>query len=270
MSEYQFFDSHCHLDFSEFDDSRQLLLQQALNSGINKMLVPGITLAQSKRLLGSSLETCIINSSCKIQDLTPKLYIAVGLHPYFLTEHQTNHMDELEQLCVLNRDKIVAIGECGIDSAIRDLEKQKMLFLAHITLANKFELPLIVHHRQSHNLIAQAFKQIRPKFGGVIHAFSGSLQQAKSYIKMGFKIGVGGVITYERAKKTRDTISKLPLNSLLLETDAPSMPISGKQGEINTPIALITIFDQLASLRAENKDAIAKQIYKNCCDIFNI
>jgi TatD DNase family protein len=104
----------------------------------------------------------------------------------------------------------------------------------------------------------------------VIHAFNGSLQQAKTYIKMGFKIGVGGVITYQRAKKTRNTISQLPLKSLLLETDAPSMPISGMQGEINTPSALITIFEQLASLRDENKDEIAKQLYKNSLSTFNL
>ena len=127
-----------------------------------------------------------------------------------------------------------------------------------------------MHHRQSHHLIAQAFKQNKPKFGGVIHAFNGSLQQAKTYIKMGFKIGVGGLITYQRAKKTRNTISQLPLKSLLLETDAPSMPISGMQGEINTPIALITIFEQLASLRDENKDEIAKQLYKNSLSTFNL
>ncbi|PAJ74631.1 hydrolase [Pseudoalteromonas sp. NBT06-2] len=269
MREYHFFDSHCHIDFAEFDESRNMLLQQALNSGIIKMLVPGVTLVQSKRIL-SSLESCIINSSSKIQDLIPKLYFAVGLHPYFFTEHKTHHIDELEQLCVLNRNKIVAIGECGIDSSIADTEKQKSLFIAHIALANKLELPLIVHHRQSHNLIEQAFKQIRPQFGGVIHAFSGSLQQAKSYIKMGFKIGVGGVITYQRANKTRATINQLPLESLLLETDAPSMPISGKQGEINTPIALIAIFEQLVSLRKENKDVISKQLYINSLDIFNL
>ncbi|WP_252733518.1 TatD family hydrolase [Pseudoalteromonas sp. C2R02] len=260
MPEDQFFDSHCHIDFSEFDGNREVLLQQALNSGINKMLVPGITLEQSKHLLGSQL------AKLKL----PQLYYAIGLHPYFLSEHQTDHIEALEQLYILNRDKVVAIGECGIDSSISDIEKQKQIFIAHIHLANKYQLSLIVHHRQSHHLIAQAFKQNQPKFGGVIHAFSGSLQQAKTYIKMGFKIGVGGVITYQRAKKTRNTISQLPLKSLLLETDAPSMPISGMQGEINTPIALITIFEQLASLRDENKDEIAKQLYKNSLSTFNL
>jgi TatD DNase family protein len=270
MSKYHFFDSHCHIDFQEFDESREMLLQQAFNSGINKMLVPGITLAQSKGLLGSGLESCISNFSCKTKDLTLKFYFAIGLHPYFFCDHQTQHMDELAQLAILHRDEIIAIGECGIDSSIVDVEKQSLIFIAHITLANKLKLPLIVHHRQSHHLIAQAFKQNKPKFGGVIHAFSGSLQQARAYIKMGFKIGVGGVITYQRAKKTRHTISQLPLTSLLLETDAPSMPISGKQGEINTPMALITIFEQLVLLRDESKDVIAKQLYKNSLDIFNL
>jgi len=264
MSEYQFFDSHCHIDFSEFDGNRDMLLQQAFSLGINKIVVPGISLAQSKRVLESNI---LVDS---LSGFETQLYYAIGLHPYFLSEHKTHHIEALEALYLFNRDKVIAIGECGIDGCITDIELQKSLFIAHITLANKFELPLIVHHRQSHNFIAQAFKQNIPKFGGVIHAFSGSLQQAKAYIKMGFKIGVGGVITYERAKKTRNTISQLPLESLLLETDAPSMPISGNQGEINTPIALISIFEQLALLRNENKEVIAKQLYKNSLDIFSI
>ena len=137
-------------------------------------------------------------------------------------------------------------------------------------MANKYQLPLIVHHRHSHHLIAQVFKQNPPKYGGIIHAFSGSLQQANVYIKLGFKIGVGGVITYDRAQKTRTSISQLPLESILLETDAPSMPVLGKQGEINTPMALLSIFEHLASIRQENKEVIAEQVLKNSLEVFNL
>ncbi|SFC75733.1 TatD family hydrolase [Pseudoalteromonas denitrificans] len=259
MHKCLFFDSHCHIDFSEFDESRSLLLEQAINFGINKMIVPGITLAQSKSLIMRPQFYAHV-----------KNYIALGLHPYFLNQHKAQHMDELIQLAILHKDKIVAIGECGIDSSIGDMDKQKSLFIAHIQLANQLQLPLIVHHRQSHHIIAQAFKQQKPLYGGVIHAFSGSLQQAKAYIKQGFKIGVGGVITYERAHKTHHTISQLPVESLLLETDAPSMPISGKQGQVNTPTALISIFESLLHLRSESKEILANQLYKNTLEVFNL
>ncbi|WP_353801547.1 TatD family hydrolase, partial [Shigella sonnei] len=109
---------------------------------------------------------------------------------------------------------------------------QIKIFEYHVELANQLELPLIVHHRQSHDLIAQSFKRCKPKYGGVIHAFSGSLQQADYYIKQGFKLGVGGVITYQRAQKTRHVIAQVDPEHLLLETDSPSMPLLGYQGQI--------------------------------------
>ena len=121
MPEYQFFDSHCHIDFSEFDVNRDVLLQQALNSGINKMLVPGITLAQLNLLLDSHTRSHLFKGA------GAQFYFSIGLHPYFLSEHKADHIEAIEQLYLLNRDKIVAIGECGIDSSINDIEKQMKL-----------------------------------------------------------------------------------------------------------------------------------------------
>ena len=214
----QFIDSHCHLDFSEFDTNRESLINACVAKGINQFIVPGISLAQSLNLL-------------EFKATYPQVSIAAGLHPYFLAQHQQSHLESLFNFAKANKTQLVAIGECGIDRSISNLEKQTFLFEQQIALANELDLPLIVHHRQSHDLIAQSFKRCRPKNGGVIHAFSGSIQQAHYYIKQGFKLGVGGVITYERAAKTRAVIAKLKPQQLVLETDSPSMPLSGYQGE---------------------------------------
>ena len=208
-----FIDSHCHLDFSEFDEIRQQLIKKCQQQSIKYFIVPGISLAQSKKLISFA-------------KTYPNVRIGAGLHPYFLAEHQDNHLAELYEFSQVNKQYLVAIGECGLDRSIENLEKQTRLFEGQIELANQLALPLIVHHRQSHDLIAQSFKRCKPKYGGVIHAYSGSMQQAQYYIKQGFKLGVGGVITYQRAQKTRQVIAQLDAQNLVLETDSPAMPLA--------------------------------------------
>ncbi|MEM5549802.1 TatD family hydrolase [Pseudoalteromonas neustonica] len=255
-----FIDSHCHLDFAEFDATREQLIRQSLELGINHFIVPGVSLAQSYSLTSFAKQY-------------PSVYIAIGLHPYFMAEHSDEHLDELNKLAHKHKDQLVAIGECGIDRSIENIAKQTQIFEYQIELANQLELPLIVHHRQSHDLIAQSFKRCKPKFGGVIHAFSGSLQQANSYIKLGFKLGVGGVITYERAQKTRHVIAQIAPEHLLLETDAPSMPLAGFQGQHNTPLQLPLVFDQLCQLKqvtSLNRNDLKQRLYDSCSALFRI
>ncbi|CAM4313998.1 TatD family hydrolase [Pseudoalteromonas ostreae] len=255
-----FIDSHCHLDFTEFDACRAQLINQCQQHNIKKLIVPGVTLAQSQALIAFSAQHTNVR-------------IAAGLHPYFLAEYQHSHLAALTEFAEQHRSQLIAIGECGIDRSIDDLAVQTQIFEHHIALANQLELPLIVHHRQSHDLIAQAFKRCQPKKGGVIHAFSGSMQQAQYYIKQGFKLGVGGVITYQRAQKTRSVVAQIAPEHLLLETDAPAMPLAGFQGQINTPLQLPLVFEQLCQLKQITtpcKAGFKKQLYNSCSELFRI
>jgi TatD DNase family protein len=254
----KFIDSHCHLDFNEFDPSREALVEECIAQGIERFIVPGISLAQSEQLI-------------QFKAKYPHVHIAAGLHPYFLDTHDESHLAQLFYFAKKNTHQLVAIGECGLDRHIANIEKQTYLFEQQIILANELSLPLIVHHRQSHDLIAQSFKRCKPKFGGVIHAFSGSMQHANFYIKHGFKLGVGGVITYERAKKTRHVIAQIQAQHLVLETDSPSMPLSGFQGEINTPLQIPQVFKTLCELKPHSEvNKLAEQLYASCLAAFFI
>lgn len=255
-----FIDSHCHLDFTEFDADRAQLISLCQQHNIEKLIVPGVTLAQSHALIAFAAQHANVR-------------IAAGLHPYFLAEYQPSHLAAITEFAEQHRSQLIAIGECGIDRSIDDLALQTQIFEHHITLANQLELPLIVHHRQSHDLIAQAFKRCQPKFGGVIHAFSGSMQQAQYYIKHGFKLGVGGVITYPRAQKTRSVVAALAAEHLVLETDSPSMPLAGFQGQINTPLQLPLVFAQLCELKQlkdQEQGLFEQQLYESCSALFRI
>lgn len=256
----RFIDSHCHLDFSEFDETRTELIKACKQIGIEHFIVPGVSLAQSTKLF----------SFAKSE---PSISVALGLHPYFLSDHQSHHLAELEQLAKAHLGQFIAVGECGLDRSIDDLDKQTQLFEGQIELANQLALPLIVHHRQSHDLIARSFKRCKPKYGGVIHAFSGSEQQAQSYIKQGFKLGVGGVISYPRAAKTRKVISAIEPQHLVLETDSPSMPLAGFQGLVNTPLKVRDVFTHLCELKDVTGDAqkeLAQALYESCSALFRI
>ena len=135
-------------------------------------------------------------------------------------------------------------------------------------LAQKNNLPVIVHHRRSHPLITPLLKKVSLKKAGIIHSFSGSYQQAKQYIDLGFKLGIGGTITYPRAQKTIKAIKRLPLESLVLETDAPAMPLFGYQGEINSPLRLLDVFNHLCEIREESAEEIAATVESNINEVF--
>lgn len=259
------FDTHCHLDFDVFSlgdqDSfaaAQDYLITAQQQGVEKVVVPSIGQTNWKKLEQLSSEHS-------------NFYYALGFHPYFLATASESEFVQLEQHLSDASEQCVAIGECGLDFFVNvDIDKQERFFIHQIQLATAFKLPLIIHERKSHNRLIQLIKQQKFTNGGVIHGFSGSEQQALEWIRLGFYIGVGGTITYPRAQKTRTTVARLPLEWVVLETDAPDMPISGKQGNINHSKYLVTILNELVSLRKESKQSIATQTWQNSHQLFGI
>jgi TatD DNase family protein len=266
----KFTDSHCHLDFKEFTldkySSPLSILKQCAEKDIHKIIVPAIKPDNWDDVLALSI------NNKKSQKSGCKVYAALGIHPWFLSGLQLEHLDNLAQRVSKNKANIVAIGETGLDGVIAiqqdNMIQQYLFFEFQLHLAQQHKLPVIVHHRRTHNETITLLKKISVERGGIIHAFSGSYQQACQYIDLGFKLGIGGTITYPRAEKTIKAIKRLPLSSLVLETDAPSMPLYGFQGESNSPLRIIDVFKKLVELREESDEEIAEKIEQNILDVF--
>lgn len=253
------FDTHCHFDFDEFAASFPEQMSAATHAQVDKILIPSVGVFNWLRVKNLAAQYPAI------------LRYALGFHPYFLEHFADGQLQQLEVELTQRESACVAVGECGLDAMVEaNASLQERVFIAQLAMAQHARLPVIVHSRKTHNRLLQLIKQHRFTQGGVLHAFSGSEQQARQFIELGFKIGVGGVITYPRANKTRQAIRQLPIESLVLETDAPDMPLCGRQGEVNHPQYLIDVLDELALLRNEDQELLASQLWANSIELFRI
>ncbi|MFT5722192.1 MAG: TatD DNase family protein [Motiliproteus sp.] len=255
MGVFRLCDTHCHLDFSEFDTVRDTLLKSCVSLGVAAIVVPGISAQHWSRVL----ELCARETVPGSLLLKP----ALGLHPCFMAEHREQQLPQLEAL--LQQHRVVAVGEIGLDfwSADADVDAQTRLFTRQLALAKTYHLPVLLHVRKAHD---QVLKQLRlKKFagGGIVHAFSGSPQQAQQYVDLGFKLGVGGAVTYTRAQRLRRTLQQLGPESWVLETDAPDMPLAGRQGALNRPDYLPEIFAVLQEVFGCSAEPLAAQLWRN-------
>ena len=274
-------DSHCHFDLPEFADKHANVLSRCQALGIERILIPGLSIAQFSTLRDLKRRMTEPNdsgvklaspSSTKRQHAI-SLDICLGLHPFFLKALQASQLLEQEnqvfRLGEKHHNDIVAIGECGLDGSLPiPMTYQETVLLQQIKLAMHLGKPLVMHHRQSHNELIRVLKKTKFSFGGIIHAFSGSEQIAQSYIDMGFLLGVGGTITYPRAVKTRNTIAKTGLRHLVLETDAPDMPLNGFQGSPNSPEKLPLVAQSLADLKKLSLDEVISHTSDNYRRLF--
>lgn len=269
------FDSHCHFDFPDFAGDRAALWAQCKSMGLEGLVIPGVSPAQWL-------------ATAKLCAEYAGIYYALGIHPYWIeqqpwysagklvdenTQSQIDEQLRTALACAESGQKTlcVAVGETGLDKTIDvPLNLQQQLLELHVSLANQFQKPLIIHSVKAHNEMLSCFKQQTPRYGGVIHAFTGSLETAQQFIARGFLLGVGGTITYERAQKTRSTFSQIPLEHLLLETDAPDMPLCGKQGARNSPEYLPEIARQLAQLQGVSVEQVAEVTTRNAHQLFGL
>ncbi|MBN45595.1 MULTISPECIES: TatD family hydrolase [unclassified Methylophaga] len=249
-------DSHCHLDFREFDTDRDTILQNCLQSGIEKIVIPGVTVSSWQKQV-------------KLCQSSPMLSLVLGCHPMFMDEHPDDAMQLLDD--AVQQYKPIAIGEIGLDFYVSnvDMAAQLSLFDAQLDIAVKYALPVILHVRKAHDEVLKLLRQ-KQLPGGIVHAFSGSAQQAEQYRKLNFLLGIGGALTYPRAQRLQRLFTELPLSQIVLETDAPDMPLCGHQGERNSPENIPVILEKLSQLRGESIAHIAEITSANCRQLFNI
>jgi TatD DNase family protein len=187
----------------------------------------------------------------------------------FMHEHQPNDVGALASF--IEQNQPVAVGEIGLDFFLPGHDKlaQTALFEAQVEIAQHFNLPVILHVRKAHDEVLKVLRKSSLK-GGIVHAFNGSMQQAEFYMQQGFVFGVGGALTYPRAQKLQRLFTELPLNAIVLETDAPDMPLAGHQGERNSPEHIPQIAETLAELRDEPLATIAAITTANCMNLFKL
>ena len=253
-------DTHCHFDEPDFDDERSLLADKIQQAGVAGLIFPAISAKHWPRLR----DICATS---------PHFHATYGLHPVYLAEHTPQDLAALPHWLVQERP--VAVGECGLDFFLPqlDIQQQEALFIAHLKLAREFELPLIIHARRSLDCVLKHIRRFSGKNAGVkgvIHSFAGSQQQAEQLIDLGFYLGVGGTCTYPRAQRLRTVLSHVPLETLLLETDAPDQPDSAWRGKRNDSTRLPVIAQTLAELRGESLEQIAEVTTANAIHLFKL
>jgi TatD DNase family protein len=249
-------DVHSHFDDNRFDGDRAQALERAHGAGVYEQIIPAIKAAWWPRLK-------------QLCETIPGLYPGYGLHPMFLPEHREEHLHELREWLAAERP--VAIGECGLDFFIPDpqAERQQYFFEAQIGLAQEFDLPVIIHARRSVEEVITTLRRY-PGLRGMLHSYSGSEQQARRLIDLGFYLSFGGPVTYERAKRLRRMVESLPLERLLLETDSPDQPGSRHPGQRNEPAFLPEVLELFSQLRREPADEIAAQTLHNAQSLFRL
>lgn len=249
-------DSHSHLDVAEFDADRGEVLARARAAGVTDQIVPAIDAASFPR----------VRALCASE---AGLHPAYGLHPMYLAAHRPEHLGELADW--IARKRPVAVGECGLDFFVPNLdaETQRRYFQRQLELARDFDLPLILHARRALDEVAAAIRRVG-KLHGVVHSFSGSAEQARQLWTLGFSIGIGGPLTYPRARRLREIVANMPLEFLLLETDSPDQPLHGHQGARNEPARLTDVCTCVAQLRGASADEIASTTTRNARMLFSL
>lgn len=237
-------DAHCHLDFPDFDADREAVIERARAVGVTRFVVPGTTRQRWGRVLALGARDDVA--------------VCLGLHPYFMTEHREDDLEALD--AALDRHpEVVAVGECGIDARFDEtLDAQWTLFDAQLRLAKARSLPVVIHCVRANDQVAKRLRQLDLPAGGLIHAFAGSPEQARVFLDLGFTLGLGGAVTFDRARRVHRAVASLPEDGYVLETDSPDMPLAGHQGERNEPSRVAEVCRAVAELRGQSARQVAE------------
>ncbi|MBT1443473.1 TatD family hydrolase [Shewanella sp. JM162201] len=259
MSTIRLIDSHAHLDFAEFDADRDLLVADMKRANIDTCIIPGVSPEHWPRQLD------IAHSY--------QWPFALGVHPWWAAEDWPGQVSQLRtQLYGLGGERrLVAIGECGLDKIRADnWQWQVPLLEAQLELAAELELPLILHCVKAHNELLSLLSRYKLPRKGVIHGFYGSVEIARRYIELGFKLGIGGLVLNGDASKLHKVVAELPIDSFICETDSPAMAPKSSHSRRNSPLIIVQIITKVADLQKKSDVLISERLLANVTQLFEL
>lgn len=244
------FESHAHYDDKAFDEDREELLEQIRERGVGTIIN-----------VSASMEG--VKDTLSLTESYPFVYGAVGIHPDHVGELDEENFSWLQKQC--GREKVVAVGEIGLDYYWdkESHERQKYWFIRQLSLAREQKLPVIIHSREAAQDTMEIMKAHGEGLEGVIHCFSYSPQMALEYVKMGYYIGVGGVVTFKNAKKLKETVLQIPLERILLETDCPYLAPVPYRGKRNCSLYLSYVAKEIGELKGVATEEVIRITEKN-------
>jgi TatD DNase family protein len=261
------FDTHCHLDAAEFAADREAVVARAAAAGVSTLLLPAVEAANLE-----AVEALCTDPGLQAQlDCLP----AWGIHPMYTPRAADADLDAVRRRILARRP--AAVGEIGLDGYVAglDMARQESFFAAQLRLAAEFDLPVVLHIRRAQDLVLKHLRRFRSHFAargpgraGIAHAFNGSRQQADAFIELGFCLGFGGAMTYEGSTRIRTLAADLPLESIVLETDAPDIAPAWLTGGRNEPAELPRVGGVLAGLRGMTAETVAAGTAANAFRIF--
>ena len=251
------FESHAHYDSEQFNEDRHELLMSMPVRGIGTIINSGANW---------NSVTEVVEMAAKY----PHVYAAVGMHPDEVGDLNEERFEFMKSQC--QKDKVVAVGEIGLDyywdNEAHDV--QKKWFIRQLDLARELDLPVIVHSREAAADTLEVMKEHAKGLRGVIHCFSYSKEMAQEYVKMGYYIGVGGVVTFKNAKKLKEVVETIPLERILLETDCPYLAPTPFRGKRNSSEYIPYIAEEIANIKGVSYEEVVAQTERNGKDLFRI
>ena len=253
------FDSHCHLNDENLYDHIDQVISDAKKTNVTKFLVVGYDRTSSELAVD-------------IANRYPECYAAIGIHPTEIPH--TTEEDYEKTMSLFNNPKVVAIGEIGLDYHwVKDPEQrqiQKEWFIKQIEFANEHKLPISIHNRESNEDCLKILKEHTPKYGGVMHCYSGGVEMMRDFLNLGLVISLGGPVTFTNAKTPKEVAEEVPLDKLLIETDSPYLTPHPHRGEKNEPKYICLVLEEIARLKDMSKKHLEQVIYENTLRVFNI
>jgi TatD DNase family protein len=251
-------DSHCHLDFPDYEEDQKDVINRAVTAGVTRMITIGIDYQTSE---------AAVALAAKYENV----FAAIGIHPHHAAEMSDTDLTSMVKLA--QKNKVVAYGEIGIDKVknYAPLEIQKEKFSRQVDLARELNLPLIIHDREAHEEILAILQQAAPfPARGVIHCFSGNNEIASQFMKLGFYISIPGVVTFNKAEDLQDVARRIPLDSLLVETDAPFLSPVPRRGRRNEPAYVLYTAQKVAGLKGISLNEVASATTANVIKLFHL